>query len=144
MDLVDDFDPPYVLPDSPEIDNWERRNPGGWHKLSPSAADVARPEGHVAAAVGDLKKINQLALENRQALHAKDENGWQPIHEAVRAGRLDTVALLVRHGADINAVTNRGKGGVSPYNMAMRSFSPEHPISQYLYGMGAVNVGPEL
>jgi prolyl 4-hydroxylase len=142
MDL-DDFDPPYVLPGSPEIDNWERRNPGGWHKPSPSAAAVARPEGHSAAAFGDLKKINQLALENRRALHAKDENGWQPIHEAVRAGRLDALALLVEHGADINAITNRGEG-VSPYNIAMRSFSPEHPISQYLYDMGAVNVGPEL
>jgi prolyl 4-hydroxylase len=142
MDL-DDFDPPYVLPDSPEIDHWRRSNPGGWHKPSPSAAAVARPEGHIAAALGDLKKINQLASENKRALHARDENGWQPIHEAVRAGRLDAVALLVQHGADINAVTNRGKG-VSPYNIAMRSFSPEHPISQYLYGMGAVNVGPEL
>jgi hypothetical protein len=29
-DDVDDFYPPYVLPDSPEMKNWERKNPTGW------------------------------------------------------------------------------------------------------------------
>ena len=51
--------------------------------------------------------------------------------------------LVENHGADINAVTNHGEG-VSPYNIALRSLSAEHPVSQYLMGLGAVNVGPEL
>jgi hypothetical protein len=29
-DNVDDFYPPYVLPDSAEMKNWERKNPTGW------------------------------------------------------------------------------------------------------------------
>lgn len=27
---VDDFYPPYLVPGSPEIENWESRNPAGW------------------------------------------------------------------------------------------------------------------
>lgn len=139
----DDFFPPYLAHDSPELDNWERRNPSGWKKHSPSAASVSRPEGHQAAAWGDVEVLKELAVENKRALHAKDENGWQPIHEAVRAGHLDAVELLVQHGADVNAVTNEGYG-VSPYYIAVRNLSEDHPVTEYLHSLGAINVGPEL
>jgi hypothetical protein len=142
-DNIDDFYPPYILPDSPEMAHWGRSNPGGWKKNSPSMAAVDRPDGHIAAGLGDIEALKELAVENKRALHAKDKNGWQPIHEAVRGGHVEAVELLVKHGADINAVTNEGKG-VSPYNIALRSLSAEHPISKYLVELGAVNVGPEL
>jgi prolyl 4-hydroxylase len=141
---VDDFYPPYVVPDSPEFNNWERRNPAGWKKHSPSAAQVtSKSEAHAAAAVGDVEVLKELAAENKRVIHAKDKNGWQPLHEAVRGGHVDAVRLLVEHGADVNAVTNGG-AGVSPYNIAVKGFSASHPVAELLAELGAVNVGPEL
>jgi prolyl 4-hydroxylase len=139
----DTFYPPYILPDSPEFKNWERRNPAGWKKQSPSAAQVTMSEGHAAAAVGDVEVLKELAVVDKRALHAKDKNGWQPLHEAVRGGHVDAVRILVEHGADVNAVTNDG-AGVSPYYIALKSFSASHPVAEFLAELGAVNVGPEL
>jgi hypothetical protein len=68
---------PYIVPDSPEMSHWERNNPGGWRKHSPSAAGVARPEGHLAAALGDVEVLEALAASDKRSLHAKDENGWR-------------------------------------------------------------------
>lgn len=142
-ETTDDFYPPYLIPGSPEMENWRRRNPGGWKKDAPSMAAVGRPEGHLAAGYGDVEALKALAVENKRALHAKDENGWQPLHEAVRGGHLDAVKLLVKHGADVNSLTNHGDG-VSPYNIALNSLSEDHPVAQYLLKLGAINVGPEL
>lgn len=41
---------------------------------------------------------------------AKAENGWEPIHEAVRGGKVDAVQVLVDKGAVINQRTMHGKG----------------------------------
>eukprot|EP00934_Nitzschia_sp_Nitz4_P009460 Nitzschia sp. Nitz4//scaffold43_size134323//70752//72216//NITZ4_003303-RA/size134323-processed-gene-0.52-mRNA-1//-1//CDS//3329551960//9450//frame0 len=137
---LDDFYPPYILPGSPEQANWKRRNPGGWKHGAPTSA---QSEGHAAAAAGDVEALEELAAEDKRVLHMKDGNGWQPIHEAIRAGHLDAVKLLVEHGADINAVTNEGMG-VSPYNIAVTSHSIKHPVAEYLASLGAVDVGPDL
>ena len=141
---IDDFYPPYIVPGSPQIDRWAKANPSGWRKHSQSAAGVSRPQGHLSAALGDVDALKAIAQEDRKALHKKDENGWQPIHEAARAGQLDVVRYLVEeHGADVDSVTNHG-GGSSPYNIAAHAFSADHPVSLYLMSKGAKNVGPEL
>jgi hypothetical protein len=135
---TDEIHPPYILPNSPEIANWERRNPAGWKKQSPSAA------GHAAAAHGDVESLKELAAENKGALHLKDNNGWQPLHEATRGGHLNAVKFLVEQKADVNAVTNFGKGGVSPYYIALKNHGSDHPVTQFLSSVGAKLVGPEL
>ncbi|KAG7368599.1 ankyrin repeat domain protein [Nitzschia inconspicua] len=140
----DDFHPPYIQPNSPEMENWERRNPAGWKKQSPSVAAPGVHEGHAAAAHGDLESLREIAAENKRALHLKDKNGWQPIHEAVRAGHLDTVKYLVEQKADVNSVTNFGKGGVSPYYISLQNHGYEHPVTEFLSSLGAIMVGPEL
>ena len=140
---IDEFFPPYIVPGAPEEDHWMRENPSGWTKQSPSSARVALLEGHAAAVKGDVATLKGLAAENKRALLARDQNGWQPLHEAVRAGHLGAVKLLVEHGADINSVTNGGSG-VSPYHIAIKSHSPTHPVAEFLASMGAVNIGPEL
>mmetsp|Transcript_16020 Transcript_16020/g.44367 ORF Transcript_16020/g.44367 Transcript_16020/m.44367 type:complete len:419 (-) Transcript_16020:242-1498(-) len=140
---IDDFFPPYLVTDSEWTDTWARRNPGGWRKHSPSAAGVSRPRAHVAAATGDLEELKRLAGKDKAALTRKDENGWQPLHEAVRAGDVDAVTVLVENGADINAVTN-GNQGMSPYNIALMSHSKDHAVARYLASMNAKNIGPEL
>ena len=97
----------------------------------------------MAAALGDVDALKELAVENKRALHASDKNGWQPLHEAIRGGHYDAVKLLVESGADYNAVTNQGDG-VSPYHIAVRSWSEDHPVALYLEGLGAIDVGPDL
>ena len=83
-------------------------------------------------------------MENKRALHLKDKNGWQPIHEAVRGGHLETVKFLVEQKADVNSVTNFGQGGVSPYYISVSNHGHDHPVSEFLSSMGAKLVGPEL
>ena len=144
-DDLDDFYPPYLMPNSPWLDAWSRQNPSGWKKTSPAAAAVTHPlKGHAAAAAGDVDALENLALNDMKALYQKDSNGWTPLHEAARAGHLPVVQLLVeKHKADINFVTNDGKGS-SPYFIATQSHSPDHPVSQYFKSLGAIYQGPEL
>ena len=47
---VDNSLPPYILPNSPQTEEWMKRNPSGWHMVSPSAAHVDISKVHEAAA----------------------------------------------------------------------------------------------
>jgi prolyl 4-hydroxylase len=140
---LDDFLPPYILPNSPEVENWTRRNPHGWKMPSPSVTAVDIPAAHRAAALGDTESIQKIAVKDKKALHAKDGNGWQPIHEAARAGHVHIIQLLLEHDVDINARTNDGKGG-SPLHVAIIRFSKSHPVSRFLEENGGINIEPEL
>jgi len=137
---IDECIPPYIVADSPEVENWKKRNPNCWNNDAPSI-DL-RPKGHIAASKGDIETLKKIADENKEALHLKDENQWQPIHEAARSGQMDVVKFLVLHGADINAVTLNGEGS-SPLNIALNNLSVDHPVAQYLNEMGAVNIGSD-
>jgi len=146
LDTLDDFLPPYLLPDSPEVDNWISRNPNGWNKPSPSAPlqQISAPVGHKAAALGDVEGIERLAKSNKKALHHKDKNGWQPLHEAVRGGHLDAVKTLIKHGADKNARVGRSGQGGSPLNLALDYLNVGDAVTNYLIEIGADNIEPEL
>ena len=137
---------PYVLPGSPEEANWRRNNPQGWNKPSPSAPiqQFNNPEGHHAAATGDVDRLTDIARKNRRALHAKDENGWQPIHEAARAGNKEVMELLIKHGADMNARTGPTGRGNSVLNLAFEYLDEDHEVIEYLDRLGARNIEPEL
>ena len=66
----------------------------------------------IAARKGDAKMVEALLKAGANIEHA-DDNGWRPLHSALRstgisdAARLATVAVLLEHGADPNA-TNVG------------------------------------
>lgn len=68
-----------------------------------------RTDLHVAAANGDFSMIKRM-INNHSTdiLHARDENGWQAIHEAARGGFSDIFVHFVELGADFNAATNAG------------------------------------
>lgn len=145
LELLDGL-APYIKVGSPEEANWRRNNPQGFDKPSPSAPiqQINSPEGHHAAATGDLDRLTTIARKNRRALHAKDENGWQPIHEAARAGNKDVIQLLVKHGADINARTGTTGRGMSVLNLAVEYLDSDHEVIEYLDQLGARNIEPEL
>ena len=142
LDELDDFLPPYLVPGSPEVENWAARNPHGWKKPVPSAPiqQVTSPEAHHAAATGDLDRLEELARKNKKALHKKDANGWTPLHEAVRGGHEDIVAMLIQHGAEKDARTGPRGEGSSPLNLALMHHTEHHPVSKYLQSVGAKDI----
>jgi len=147
LEELDEFFPPYLVPDSPETSRWAANNPGGWHKTVPSAPiqQVASPEGHFAAATGDLDLLAKVAKKDRKALKKADQNGWQPIHEAARAGHVDAIKYLVeKHGADFNARTGKDGKGMSVLNLAMEHHEEGHPVISFLRSVGAKDYAQEL
>merc|ERR1719162_282458 len=90
---------------------------------------------HGAAAAGDTELLREIAESDVQMLHKADANGWLPLHEAVRAGHVETVKFLLQHGSDINVRTNDGKGG-TPYWWAKKSLDEDHPIFELLKAEG--------
>lgn len=100
-------------------------------------------ESHAAAAFGKVDELERLAKENKDLLHAKDRNGWRPIHEAARAGHKEAVEKLIDYGADFNERTNHGLGG-TPLYLAIENQGENHPLSRYLVSIGATMIGPEL
>jgi prolyl 4-hydroxylase len=148
LDTLDDFLPPYIVPGSPDAEYWKSRNPHGWRKPAPSAPiqQVNSPEGHVAAATGDMDRLVELTKKDRRLLHKTDVNGWQPIHEAVRAGHKDAVELLINNGADKDVRAGLQGKGYSPLNIALTHHPANHPVTQYLLSIGAKNLsdGEEL
>jgi ankyrin repeat protein len=91
---------------------------------------------------GDLVRIQQIAEEDYDMLHEKDENGWQPIHEGARSGHLHIVKLLVNHGADINERTNAG--GTPLYIAKQENEEDTINVIEYLENIGALEMGPDL
>lgn len=91
-----------------------------------------------AAGLGNLGKLKRMLIEDASRIHAADQNGWQPLHEAVRAGHTDIVRYLVEMGADIGAPTKRGG---TPLWWARRSLPRGHSTIQYLEGIGAPEEG---
>lgn len=39
-----------------------------------------------AAAMGDLRLVQQLVYKDPSTINLKDRNGWQPIHEGMKRG----------------------------------------------------------
>jgi prolyl 4-hydroxylase len=92
-----------------------------------------------AAAYGDLAYLQDIAEKDPTLLFQKDENLWQPIHEAARSGNLATLEYLVAQGADINARTyyNQTVLDVALYFMKDET----HPLIQKLRELGAASSG---
>jgi ankyrin repeat protein len=95
-----------------------------------------------AALMGDVQKIKRLAKADPSSLHQPDENGWHPLHEAVRFGEVEAVQALIEHGgADINQKTYRGD---SPLNVALEYLGAKHDLTKWLQDNGAVDTRQEL
>lgn len=58
----------------------------------------------IAALKGDHVEIIELLLEKGIDIYARDKEGRQAIHEAVRIGNIEIIKLLLQRGLDINSV----------------------------------------
>ena len=135
--------PPYVVEDTEEAERYHRMHPSGWRKSQVDGFDTGSTPAHKAAMAGDVHSLKEIAITNRDYLTAKDSNGWEPLHEAARGGHKDAVELLVKHGADVNAVSNHGRGK-TPLRLAVEEHGEDHPLVDYLLSLGAIDAGPDL
>lgn len=135
---MDDL-PPYIKKGTPEEKRWRQKNALGVQEELGTGTNTP----HTIAAQGRLGDLAKIAKKDKELLHQPDENGWIPLHEAVRSGHVDVVKFLVEQGSDINARTNGGKGG-SAFWWARKSHDEDHPMITYMKGVGAAEIEPEL
>ncbi len=97
---------------------------------------------HEAAARGDMRQLEELLRDyvpgkSANIIDVRDRNGWAPLHEAARWGRLDAVKYLVGNGADMNIRCNVG----TPLKIARQE--KRDNVVNYLRGMKALDSGAE-
>ena len=91
-------------------------------------------EAHRIAIKQDYTLLMKI-LENDPSLaNAADENGWTPLHEAVRGNSEAVIELLIEHGADVNAAT---KSGHTVLFLATEYKGEDHSTVSLLKGLGA-------
>ena len=95
---------------------------------------VLRPEGMID--VGDLqysvqsgqfRKVQEYMQLRPDFANHQDENGWTPLHEAVRLGYMPVIRMLVIYGADKTVVTN---GGETAFHLADAQHGRAHEVTK--------------
>jgi prolyl 4-hydroxylase len=99
-----------------------------------AGATIGQTSLHIAAAEGDLDEVRNILNSGKIDVNSVDENGWQPLHEAVHSGHLGIVQLLVKHGADVK---HRTHGGGTALWWAKGSLDEGHPVVTFLESIGA-------
>ena len=132
--------PPFIIPDSPEVPIWQNEHPKGWtynNPLSGIVQDDIAPKADLAASIGNVAGLKEIALNKPELLRMPDANGWQPIHEAAFAGMQKAIAFLVENGVDVNAETASGH---TPLNLVLadKENMKYHPIVDFLKRHGGV------
>jgi len=137
--------PDYILSGSVEDKTWHRSHPNGERtaRSKPAEFTTGSTSMHTAARNGDLKKISNMAMIDKNALSQKDANGWQPLHEAARAGQKDVVKVLMKYGVDVNSRTNNDTGGTALWYV-IQTHGKDHPLVSMLKEAGGVSIEPEL
>eukprot|EP00586_Coscinodiscus_wailesii_P003754 CAMPEP_0172480452 /NCGR_PEP_ID=MMETSP1066-20121228/5561_1 /TAXON_ID=671091 /ORGANISM="Coscinodiscus wailesii, Strain CCMP2513" /LENGTH=480 /DNA_ID=CAMNT_0013241745 /DNA_START=62 /DNA_END=1504 /DNA_ORIENTATION=+ len=137
--------PSYILHDSEEERRWKASHPTGKrsNRSKPAAFATGSTEAHLAARDGDIKYLSQIALKEKHKLTLKDDNGWQPLHEAARGGHAEAVKFLIEHGSGVNERTNDGRGGTALY-WVERQHGKNHPLAMLLKEHGGIAIEPEL
>mmetsp|Transcript_21604 Transcript_21604/g.45438 ORF Transcript_21604/g.45438 Transcript_21604/m.45438 type:complete len:410 (-) Transcript_21604:542-1771(-) len=73
--------PSYIKPGSPEDKHWRQSHPSGQRSRAKSFT-TGSTVAHLAAQGGDLEGLKQQLTKKKELIHAKDENGWQPVSDA--------------------------------------------------------------
>ena len=76
--------------------------------LLTTCAVGATPPIFTAVGRGDVDAVRAILKEDPAAVRAKDGDGSQPLHAAGRIDRKDIAELLLKSGADINALDQAG------------------------------------
>lgn len=143
VDMSDGL-PPYITRGSVEEERWFKSHPNRKKKSGEKDKfTTGSTPAHRAAQEGDADTLGKVIDKLDHLLNAKDANGWTPLHEGARAGHHEVVKLLVERGANINERTKEGKGETALY-WSIKENGEDHPVSQLLMELGALNIGPDL
>ena len=83
-------------------------------RVVPSETGTDHPI-HVAAELGDARRVAALLDADPSLAHHADRAGGTPLHRAALSGSLETIALLLDRGADVNAMHGAGLGSAEGY-----------------------------
>lgn len=118
--------PPYLVAGSEWEPEWRKSNPLGWKSRALDAREAARK--------GDSGTLHIISKAKPESFSETDENGWTPLHEAIRAGDLYSVQIIVRTTNDKNVKT---KHGFTPLRLAEDFLGVDHDVYKYLKKIGA-------
>ena len=112
----------------------------------PEVVDFSQRDLVLAAHSGQCRKLKSYLEKRPQWALVRDENGWQPIHEAGRAGHAKCVEILLSFGANINSRTGpfepRKGGSVLWWAMNTLDRRQYHNFFQFLKEHGAIEIAP--
>lgn len=117
-----------------------KRRHGGLRSEPPSVANAENQRFMVAAARGEVATLRRMLTRDANFLTYKDENDWQPLHEAIRGGNLETVRYLVESGADIGSTV---AGGGNAVWVAKQTLPANHEVTKYLLDIGIPDASEE-
>jgi prolyl 4-hydroxylase len=134
--------PPYLIPGSPEEDNWRSRNPNGHTIMKSQTFTTGTTEAHKAAMEGDLQELKDYVELHEDVVNSRDSNGWTALHEGVRRGNVEVVRFLLERGSDVNLRTESTKMGGTPLYWAQKEHGDDHPMIDLLKEYHAKYIAP--
>jgi hypothetical protein len=133
------------MPNLPAIDSLAKLAPVG-AGVSPiiAAAGVGYGNGfagnsHRHAPDGWMPAMKYLVEELHMDVNARDQLGLTPLHHAASRGDNDMILYLVKHGADVKAVSRNGRTVVDMANGPVQRVRPFPETIALLEKLGAVN-----
>lgn len=124
--------PPYLIPGSPEEAHWRKENPKGHELMTKKQIVPGSTLAHEHVANRKYKALQKLLQRQPQLVNVHDGNGWTPLHEAVRAGNIPILKLILDHGADIYARTGKTGRGKSALELAHDFHNSNSQVVQVL------------
>eukprot|EP00934_Nitzschia_sp_Nitz4_P001932 Nitzschia sp. Nitz4//scaffold3_size479765//398844//399468//NITZ4_000171-RA/size479765-exonerate_protein2genome-gene-1.375-mRNA-1//-1//CDS//3329550971//1932//frame0 len=130
--------PPYLIPGSPWEKDWKQNNPDGWRGVRmfcllfiPCQSYM---DGRQAARKGDVGALKRIAKVDPESLLVADQNGWTPLHEAIRVGIRESVNIILLAGHGVDVPTNDGE---TPLDIAKKYLGSDHKVTKFLIAVGA-------
>lgn len=83
-----------------------------------------------------MVNANHDFFQSTSFLQLKDENGWEAIHYAARAGNKKVIELLLNYNVNINNLADDGRSALA---IARVFLTEDHEVINYLLENGALD-----
>ncbi|XP_026579052.1 tonsoku-like protein [Pseudonaja textilis] len=84
-----------------------------------AALGLSEQLGDLFCKVGEYRRAAEAYEKQEHPVNPRDYCGWTPLHEACNHGHLETVRLLLDHGASIDDPGGPGCEGITPLHDAL-------------------------